>query len=993
MLRLSLLYAFPWVVGLPPAGAQNMALLPNQDFEEQELGWSLWPAESESKAELDLTVAHSGKQSLRVTAVRAGDRAIVNTSTADFETEVIYRITVFLRKEARVADDAISYFINYRGGDDNAIQQRGFPVKLEKTPEGEWTRWTGLFFPPAGITQWQFCLGVEHTVGQVWFDDIGIEELGSAEDLTPDVWTNLPIGVEIGSAPAARFQQHKQANDQIYQAAARYNGLLMESAFAEKELRDLERCFAYVGRPAPEHTRRLFDASEQALNGTYLAYAKAFRSGEQADWAAFETEAGRLREAVVALRSAAAEQAAAIRPALLSLPVKLGRQDRAIEALEPTGNMNRLQFGAWSPEAWSQWEKPFELEFHASAPGSPRTHTETEIDFSNITERCDALAELGYTGTFGYLMFGIHENMYAPEWFVDKHEREPDLFKVSWDGLKGGSRGGLYCLNYFHPAVREFIGDYLTKYATFCRDEPRILFYETSQEAYMDFSTDKGRRESGYGPSAVKAFHEFLQRKYGTVAELNEAWGSQYESFDAIEPPPDCYVEPQRELTPLVAEFEAFRDDGYIGYLKLAYDALKAADPGKPVVARHSQLLSNINGARIFETCDVLCYHNRAPNMQLMNVYLNSLNRYHGKGLGYMEDFWGVQEEKDRASDEIAQRRGLEKHIARVCAWGRTLQMKWYAYTSGDYIFTYNGNWFNPRYDITTMRYCAPALAVAKRKMELLDWVLTHSEIVPSRVLVMQPSATMRNQRPDAAVFGEILALHQLLYRSGVLYELVPEEYFEDGRADFASFDVAILPRATCLSADLQSKLAAFTTSGGTLIAVGEPGTHDELARPSGGLVAALPKAAEGNVFAQAEAAWRQAEEPETEGRSYAVVPCGKGQLVASPPVMAVSDEKARPELVKLITGAAPRAAWAESSRFEVVLRIAEDGGRYLFVFNPDVDNPAQDTVRVAEPARQAVDVTIPDGFPVRTRPADGGSAMDVQLGPGESAVLYLGAT
>jgi hypothetical protein len=122
-------------------------------------------------------------------------------------------------------------------------------------------------------------------------------------------------------------------------------------------------------------------------------------------------------------------------------------------------------------------------------------------------------------------------------------------------------------------------------------------------------------------------------------------------------------------------------------------------------------------------------------------------------------------------------------------------------------------------------------------------------------------------------------------------------------------------------------------------------------------------------------------------------VPCGKGQLVASPSVAGLPQERARPELLRLITHAAPRAAWAEKSRFEVVLRIADDGGRYLFVLNPDVDNAAQDTVRTAEPARQAIDVTIPGGFPVRTRSVAGGSAMDLRLAPGECAVLYLGGT
>ena len=121
------------------------------------------------------------------------------------------------------------------------------------------------------------------------------------------------------------------------------------------------------------------------------------------------------------------------------------------------------------------------------------------------------------------------------------------------------------------------------------------------------------------------------------IEALNRAWGTKYAGFDSIEPPPDAYAQRGREATPLVAEFEAFRDDAYIDYLKLIYDSLKAGDPNKPVVARHSGLLSAINGARIFETCDVLS-HRGAPDAA-DEPLPQLLNRYH-QHPGSREDFW-----------------------------------------------------------------------------------------------------------------------------------------------------------------------------------------------------------------------------------------------------------------------------------------------------------------------------------------------------------------
>ena len=1017
-----LLFALGRPAGAEGAAARNLALLPNQDFEEAPLGWGQWPDDSQSRLDLDNQVAQHGRQSLRVTAVRASDRAFATASTRAFETEIVYRVSLSVRKDPQVEEQAISVAINYRGGADEAIRQRARPVQLAKVPEGDWVRWSGLFLTPKGVTSWQFLLGVEFTVGRVWFDNIRIERLGAVADLQPDVWTNLTLGVEIGSAPLQRFAKHKDANDVVYQRALRYNALLMDSAFAEKDLRDLERCCAYAGRPAPERARALFGESEQLLNRTYQAYGAAFTSGKEEDARAFAAGAEALEHALQGLRAEVGQSLRRLRPANAPpLPARLGRQERRVPPFQANGRMNRLLFGAWSPTHFTDFEKPFDLEFHSSAPGTPRAHTEAQLDFGNITEACDLLEKAGYAGTFGYLPFGIHEYLYAPAWLVEKHKDEPDFYKASWDGLKGGSRGSDHSLNFLHPAVREYIRDYLGKYASFCKNEPRVLFYETAQEAYPDFGTPKGRRETGYGPHGIRAFREYLQARHKSIAALNRAWGTAYADFGAIEPPPDAYAQPQRGtvpqsdrngdtpageahnravrkseirnpkseigITPLVAEFEAFRDDAYIGYLKLIYQSLKAADPGKPVVSRHSALLNSINGARLFETCDVLSYHRGAPQMQLMNVYLNSLNRYHRRGLGYMEDFWGLQEE--RASDEVVQRRGLEKHIAQECTWGRTLQMKWYSYTAGAYIFTYNGNWMNPRYDVTTMRYAAPALAVAKRKMESLDWVLTHSSIAPARVLVLQPSATMRNERPDQDVYQEIHALHALLTRSGIPYELLPEEYVADGRARLADFDAVILPRARYLAGDLQRALLKFAQSGGTLVACGRPASHDDLARPADLLVPELLKGVPAASTALVERVWGS-ESPAPEGKGWAALRCGKGQLVASIPLSQGGTEEGKRALAGLLAATARRAAWSEASRFEVVLRTAEDGGRYLFLLNPDVDRPAEDTVRVGFPAKSAVDVTIPEGFPVKVSPTAGGASLAVRLGPGETAVVFL---
>ena len=991
--RWLMILILPVITLLPVCAQDGETWIPDPDFEGDTVHWGLWPEDSQSLVELDNTVAYRGNQSLRVTAVRSGDRAVVNILTDRFDKKRLYRLSFYVRKDETVPESAISFHINFRGGEEGTISSRAMPYQVRREAHGEWTRWSGLFFVAENqqVDIWQVCLNVENTVGRVWFDAIEREDLGSVENIELDVWTNFTADLEVGSGPAQRFTQHMQNNTPVYQMAERYNALVWESAWVEREMRDARRVLAYAKRPVPEALTTLFTTSEAALDEAYRAYVRAFHSGAEADRTAFYAAADRLAVAQGALRAEADRQKAVVTPAAApAMPARLGRQSWDIPPIEPNGRLNRLLIGVWSPLTWAHWEEPFEFEFHSSAPGSPRVHTETEMDFSNVTEACQTMEDRGYRGTFSYLMFGIHEHMYAPTWLIERHKDEPDFYKLSWDGLNSGERGGLHSLNYFHPAVREFIHDYLGAYARYCRDEPRILFHEVAQEAYTHFSAEGKRRLSIHGPHAEAAFRDYLQARYPTIAALNTALGTNYADFSAIAPPPDPLVQ-DRELTPLVAEFEAFCEQAYIDYLKLIYDSLKAGDPDKPVVSRHSALIGgvgSINGARLFETCDVLTYHQGAPNMQIGNVYLNSLNRYHNRGLGYMEDFWGMQEERTRVYDEIAQRRGLEKHMARTLIWGRNLQMKWYAYTSGVYIFTYNGNWFYPRYDVTTLRYSSPALAVAKRKMENLDWVLTHSAIEPSRLLVLQPSAAMRNERPLQDCFSAIRLFHELLYKNGFMYELLPEEYVESGQADLAQFDVIVLPNAFCLSEDLQRKLGEWTLGGGMLIALGEPGRLDEIARPTRTLADLLAGGAQGD-WAAVETLWQTERTPDSPGMVRLAT--GDGMLLALPYDRPGLSLQTREEILGSINMHSSRPVWGENAAFEVVLRTTEEGDRYLFILNPDVDEERTDTIHMNIPVNAVTDVSLPGGYPVALEIGEATSFFTLTLPPGDTAILWIG--
>jgi hypothetical protein len=502
------------------------------------------------------------------------------------------------------------------------------------------------------------------------------------------------------------------------------------------------------------------------------------------------------------------------------------------------------------------------------------------------------------------------------------------------------------------------------------------LFYEFAPETLMNFRTSAGTRSIGYGKHARLAFQEHLRQRYQDIAAVNAALGTDFADFNAAVQPPDPLAQKRETVTPLDAEFEIFRENSYMDYLRSINQAIKTADPSKPTVARFSGLITDMNGAQVFDVCDIVSHHCRAPRMQMVYPYLNSMNRHYRRGLGYMEDFWGCQDAQDRIDEEQAQRRGLEKHVARSLIWGRTLQMKWYSYTTGAYIFTYNGNWMSLRHDLTTMRYCAPALGVTLRKLENFDWVLTHSEITPGRILLLQPSASMRNLRPSHSVAGDMQQFHNFLQANGFVYESLPEEFLLDGRVSLSEFDVVLLPRAQYMATTLQAQLADFVNGGGTLVAMADLPTADELARPGAVFQQKLAAAGKTREWKTADQAWAT-ERYHAAGRVLRLT-AGVGTGIPAA------------DLVAMLKKCAGRDAWADGDVLEVILRHAEDGNDYLFVQNPDLDQTRAATLKFTVPCAQLIDASLPGGVAVPMRVEGVVKSAPIRLGPAETAVLWL---
>jgi hypothetical protein len=74
-------------------------------------------------------------------------------------------------------------------------------------------------------------------------------------------------------------------------------------------------------------------------------------------------------------------------------------------------------------------------------------------------------------------------------------------------------------------------------------------------------------RWGGSSVADIAAFREWLDKKYGTIGKLNEAWKTTYKSFEEIDPSPICliypleYPDPWKEWGPAIEDFDFFRSE------------------------------------------------------------------------------------------------------------------------------------------------------------------------------------------------------------------------------------------------------------------------------------------------------------------------------------------------------------------------------------------------------------------------------------------------
>jgi hypothetical protein len=178
---------------------------------------------------------------------------------------------------------------------------------------------------------------------------------------------------------------------------------------------------------------------------------------------------------------------------------------------------------------------------------------------------------------------GLHGcNTLMPDWWLTAHQADDDVFFCDASGkvpLKGDKRwesDGRAQLNFWNPTVQAAMAAMARERAHYfaARWPGRVAGWEVLQEAHsgVDFA------ETGYNQSAKNAFRERLRKAYPAIGALNQRWGTDYGSFDEVEPPAPGAPLPSG----LNYEFQRFRQEAFRDWIADYLKAVKAELPEVP---------------------------------------------------------------------------------------------------------------------------------------------------------------------------------------------------------------------------------------------------------------------------------------------------------------------------------------------------------------------------------------------------------------------------
>ena len=348
----------------------------------------------------------------------------------------------------------------------------------------------------------------------------------------------------------------------------------------------------------------------------------------------------------------------------------------------------------------------------------------------------------------------------------------------------------------------------------------RPVFYDLGDEsgiadlaAFWDFD---------FSDESLVPMRQWLQQRYGTLAALNEQWGTNFTRWDLVIPMTTSEAMKRTDDNYSAwADFKEWMDVAYAGAIKMGVDAVRSADPEAYAGIEGGQMpgWGGYDYYRLAQSVTAIEPYDIGNNIEI----LRSINpRIAVMTTAFAQGPW----EKQRVWYELLHgNRG-------IIIWDDKNGFITKEGAVGD-----RGREAAPYYN--ELRGGIGALLINSTR--LADPIAIHYSQASMRtewMLAQKPKGdawALRRSSADERMDNDFLRLREswcrLIEDLGLQYNFVAYEQIEQGELIKRGYRVLILPHSSSLSAAEAHEIRAFVEQGGTVIADGLPGTFDAHSR------------------------------------------------------------------------------------------------------------------------------------------------------------------
>jgi beta-galactosidase len=320
----------------------------------------------------------------------------------------------------------------------------------------------------------------------------------------------------------------------------------------------------------------------------------------------------------------------------------------------PTGSP--VLGAAWYPEQWPEqrWDADLSLmeQAHMNVvrvgefAWSTMEPSEGHFDFAWL-DRAIALAAKHHIA----IVLGT-PTAAPPAWLTSKYL---ETLRVDEDGRRA-EHGNRQHFSFTDPTYRKFVARIALEMAKRYGHNPSVLGWQIDNELAAPSFDD----------SAKRAFHQWLQHRYGAIAELNRRWATAYwsQTYDTFDQIP---VHSRNENPALLLDWKRFVTDTWISYLQTQIDAIRPNAEARQFITTNTMHWNNgFDHYLLHKNLDIAAWDDYFPDGQLDPI-LNAAE--HDLVRGYKQKNFWLMETQPAFVNWGAVNAALPPGVTREMAW------------------------------------------------------------------------------------------------------------------------------------------------------------------------------------------------------------------------------------------------------------------------------------------------------------------------------------